>query len=189
MGHTNGLRVMICVAQVPSMTCKKTSPFTNFLWSLQILTGCQKIYEPYQNSPIRMDQNGFQSPLTNRIHHMHQNSPRQSDPNTRLRAGLACWVPVAMAQVTHYIPQQFVVQKYLSNTQIHPVCWLYMILHDCIILYEYPSNGATFFRLQIATTLELGRIPRLGNVGHPHPWHSVSSTELAVVPHGATRES
>ena len=70
MGHTNGLRVMICVAQVPSMTCKKTSPFTNFLCSaLQILA------DPY-SLPIRMDQNGHSLPIqcpphSNRTHSIH----------------------------------------------------------------------------------------------------------------------
>ena len=89
---------------------------------------------------------------------------------------MACWVPVAMAQVTHYIPQQFVVQKYLSNTQIHPVCWLHTILHDCIILYEYPSNAATFFRLQ------------LSNLVGSHGWASPSATfgQLDRVSCGAT---
>ena len=76
-------------------------------------------------------------------------------------------------------PLQFVVQKYLSNTQIHPVCWLHTILHDCIILYEYPSNAATFFRLQ------------LWNLVGSHGWASPSATfgQLDRVSCGATRAS
>lgn len=106
----------------------------------------------------------------------HQSSPRQSDPNTRLRAGLACWVPVAMAQVTHYSLWMFVVQKYLTPRYTQYVdCTRYdMIVSYCTSTHPMQRH---FSGYNSGTWSD-------PTVGHPHPRHSVSSTELAVVPHG-----
>ena len=76
-------------------------------------------------------------------------------------------------------PLQFLVQEYLSNTQYVDCTRYYMIVSYCTSTHpmQRPFSGYNSGTWSDPT------------VGHPHPRHSVSSTELAVVPHGATRES
>ena len=159
MGHTNGLRVMICVAQVPSMTCKKTLPFHQFS---VILADPYRMPEDLWTLPKFTNQNGSEwLPIS--IDQSDSPHAPKFPPAIRSKyeaSGRLGVLGTGCNGSSHPLHPTTVCGAKVSEQ--HPDTPSMLIAHDITWLYHIVRVPIQCSDLFQATTLELGRIPRLG---------------------------